>query len=67
MDPTPILHEVQQLHNVSNRLDSLAGDHPHVSETLMRISGSVRDSATLLAVLVAVKIEPISPLDPGHA
>jgi hypothetical protein len=55
-----ILREVQQLYNVSDRLDSLAGQHPIVSEALISISGSVRNTATLLEVLVAMKIAPIS-------
>jgi hypothetical protein len=39
MHPSAILHEVQQLHNVSDRLDSLAEQHPVVSKTLLTISG----------------------------
>jgi hypothetical protein len=50
-----ILHEVEQLHQVSTRLDGLAERHPPVSEALLSISGSVRNAATLLAVLVAAK------------
>jgi hypothetical protein len=49
MDSNAILHEVQQLYNVSDRLDSLAGQHPLVSEALIGISGSVRKTATLLS------------------
>ena len=56
--PTAILHEVQQLYNVSNRLESLAEQHSPVSEALLTISGSVRNTATLLEVLVAMKIAP---------
>ena len=67
MDSNAILHEVQQLYNVSNRLDSLAEQHPLVSETLITISGSVRSTATLLEVLVAMKITPLSGLDPADA
>jgi hypothetical protein len=48
-----ILNEVDQLHNVSTRLEDLAEQHPPVSESLMKIAGSVRNTATLLAVLVA--------------
>jgi hypothetical protein len=62
-----ILREAQQLHNVSDRLDSLAGQHPLVSDALITISGSVRNTATLLEVLVATKIEPLSGLDPANA
>ena len=50
-----ILHEVEQLHQVSTRLDELAEQHPPVSEALLTIAGSVRNTATLLAVLAATK------------
>jgi hypothetical protein len=67
MDSSAILHEVQQLYNVSDRLDSLAGQHPLVSEALIGISGSVRNTATLLEVLIAMKIAPLFGLDPARA
>ena len=67
MPSNAILHEAQQLHNVSDRLDSLAEQHPVVSEALITISGSVRNTATLLEVLVAMKMAPISGLDPANA
>jgi hypothetical protein len=51
-----ILHEVEQLHDVSERLVVLAEQHPPVSEALMTISGSVRNAATVLGVLVATKM-----------
>jgi hypothetical protein len=57
--------EVQKLHNVSDRLELLAGQHPVVSEALISISGSVRNTATQLEVLVAMKITPHSGLDPA--
>jgi hypothetical protein len=60
MHPHSILHEVQQLYEVSDRLDLLSGQHPPVSEELLAISGSVRNTATLLDVLVATKMAPIS-------
>lgn len=50
-----ILNEVEQLQNVSTRLERLAERHPPVSEALLTIAGSVRNSATVLAVLVATK------------
>jgi len=50
-----ILAEAEQLHNVSYRLEALADQHPPVSEALMTISGSVRNSATVLEVLVVTK------------
>jgi hypothetical protein len=67
MHPSAILHEVQQLYKVSDRLDALAEQHPVVSEALMTISGSVRNTATLLEVLVATKMAPRSGLDLGDA
>jgi hypothetical protein len=63
MDSTAILHEVQRLYSVSDRLDSLAEQHPAVSEALLVISGSVRNTATLLEVLIVTKITPLAGLD----
>jgi hypothetical protein len=63
MPTTAILYEVQKLYGVSDRLDLLAEQHPLVSEALITISGSVRNTATLLEVLVATKITPTSGLD----
>ena len=51
-----ILCEVERLHDVSERLAVLAELHPLVSEALLTISGSVRNSATVLGVLVATKM-----------
>ena len=65
MPTSAILHEVQQLYNVSDRLDSLAEQHPLVSQALITISGSVRNTATLLEVLVATKMAPVAGLDPA--
>ena len=67
MPSIAILREVQQLHSVSDRLDSLADQHPQVSEALVTISGSVRNTATLLEVLVATKIDPFAGLNPATA
>jgi hypothetical protein len=50
-----ILNEVEQLHSVSTRLEGLAEQHPPVSEALITIASSVRNVATVLAVLVATK------------
>jgi hypothetical protein len=67
MHSNAILHEVQQLYNVGDRLDSLAEQHPLVSEALIAISGSVRNTATLLEVLVATKMGSLSGFDPASA
>jgi hypothetical protein len=56
MPSIEILHEARQLYGVSDRLDLLADQHPKVSEALIGISGSVRNTATLLEVLVATKM-----------
>lgn len=66
MDSHAILHEVQQLYNISDRLDLLAEKHPLMAEALLGISGSVRNTATLLEVLVATKMPPISGPDPAN-
>ncbi len=67
MPSNAILQEAQQLHKVSDRLDSLAEDHPVVSDALVTISGSVRNTATLLEVLVATKMGSFLGLDPAEA
>ena len=50
-----ILNEVDQLHNVSTRLEGLAEQHEPVSNALTTIAGTIRNTATILAVLVATK------------
>ena len=52
---TAILREVDQLHSVSTRLEGLAEQHASISEALLTIAGNVRNTATVLAVLVAAK------------
>jgi len=64
MHSIAILHEVQQLDNVSDRLDTLTEQHPLVSGALVTISGSVRNTATLWEVLVA-RMSPLAGLDPA--
>ena len=48
-----ILHEVDQLHSVGTRLEKLAVNHP--TEALITIAENVRNTATILGVLVATK------------
>jgi hypothetical protein len=67
MHTNAILHEAQQLYSVSDRLDSLAGQHTRVSEAFITISGSVRNTAILLEVLVATNRLPLAGLDPANA
>jgi hypothetical protein len=66
MPSTAILQEVQRLYGVSDRLDSMSEQHPLISEALLVISGSVRNTATLLEVLVATKMLPLTGLDPAN-
>ncbi|MGC1300003.1 MAG: hypothetical protein WA869_33680 [Alloacidobacterium sp.] len=67
MPSNSILYEAQQLHNVSDRLDLLADEHPVISEALITISGNVRHTATLLEVLLVTKMGPLSGSDPTNA
>lgn len=67
MPVSAILQEAQQLYNVSDRLDLLSEDHPLVSEALVTISGSVRNTATLLEILVATKMGQLPGPDPASA
>lgn len=66
MPSSAILREVIHLYGVSDRLDALAAEHPVVSDALLVISGSVRNTATLLEVLVVTKMAPVPPLDPAN-
>jgi hypothetical protein len=50
-----ILHEVDDLQGVSARLEELAEQYPPVTEALMTISGNVLNTATVLAVVAAIK------------
>jgi hypothetical protein len=50
-----LLQEVQQLNNVSARLEALAPQHPSVENQLLAIAGSIRNSATLLKVLIVIR------------
>jgi hypothetical protein len=50
-----ILNEVDDLQGVSARLEGLAEQYPPVTEALMAISGNVLNTATVLAVVAAMK------------
>ena len=52
-----ILDEVDQLNAASDRIERLAEHHLPVSEALISIAGNVRASATVLAVLIATKLQ----------
>jgi hypothetical protein len=63
MPMNAILHEADKLYKVSDSLDLLAEEHPPVSDALVLLSGNVRNTATLLRVLVALRMGPIPGLD----
>jgi hypothetical protein len=50
-----ILNEVEQLNNVSARLEAMADQHPPFTEALLTVGGNIRSIATVLGVLVAVR------------
>lgn len=50
-----ILNEVDDLQGVSARLEGLAEQYPPVTEALRTISGNVLNTATVLAVVAAIK------------
>jgi hypothetical protein len=65
MPANEILQEATKLHKVSDSLDMLAQQHAPISEALSILSGSVRNSATLLEVVVALKLRPAPGFDPA--
>lgn len=52
-----ILDEVEQLHAVSTRIEDLAEHNSAVGQELLVIAGNVRNAATVLAILVATKLQ----------
>jgi hypothetical protein len=65
MPANEILQEAKKLHKVSDSLDVLAGQSTPISEALSILSGTVRSSATLLEILVALKLPPKPGFDPA--
>jgi hypothetical protein len=53
-----ILQEAKKLRKVSDSLDVLAIQHAPLSEALSILSGNVRNSASLLEVLVELRLGP---------
>jgi hypothetical protein len=51
-------YEIDQLKGVSQRLDSLADQHPIMETAIIRIAGNVLSSAVLLEVLLATRTGP---------
>jgi hypothetical protein len=58
MPEDALLQEAKTLHRVSDRLDMIAENHPLISEALSTLSANVRGSATLLELLVTLKLGP---------
>jgi hypothetical protein len=52
--------------NARRRVIKTLADGRRVAEALISISGSVRNTATLLEVLVATKIASLTGLDPAN-
>jgi hypothetical protein len=63
MPANEILQEAKKLHRVSVSLDALAEQHAPLAEALMILAGTVRNSATLLEVLVALRLGPVPGLE----
>lgn len=64
MHANEILQEAWKLHKVSDNLNVLAARHAPIAEALSILSGNARSSATLLEVLVALKLKPLPEFDP---
>jgi hypothetical protein len=62
MPAKEILEEADELHTVSDSLDLLAEQKGSNSEALSILSGTGRQSATLLQVLVALQQGPVPDL-----
>jgi hypothetical protein len=58
MAANDILREAAKLHIVSASLHALAEENAPLANALSKLAESVRQSATLLEVLVAVKLDP---------
>jgi|SRR5579864_1722510 len=57
-----VLQEVDQLKKLSERLSSLADQHPVLEDSLVSISGNISNTAALLEVLVHIRCESGTPL-----
>lgn len=57
-----LLHEAQQLKDVSGRLELLADEHPTVADAILAICGAVLTNATMIEVLVATKLDGAKPV-----
>lgn len=61
----PLLDEVEELHGVCLRLEQLAAEHTAVTADLLALASSIRNSATLLAVIIATKLRRRDEHDPS--
>ena len=57
-----ILREAAHLHGVCERLDLLADEYPETRESLLRMSNTVRQTATIMEVFVATKLDGSLPM-----
>lgn len=55
MSMKTLQYEIDQLKGVSDRLDSLADQHPIMEQEIMTISGNILSNAVLLEVLLAMR------------
>ena len=62
MPSKALLHEAQQLKELSGRLELLAEEHPTVTDAILKICGTIRSTAAILEVLVATKLDGIRPM-----
>ena len=62
MPSKALLHEAQQLKEVSGRLELLADEHPTVTNAILTICGTIRSTAAILEVLVATKLDGVRPI-----
>jgi hypothetical protein len=58
MPAEQILQEATKLRKISDRLDALAHQYAPVTKELLILSGSIRNSVTLLELLVALRLGP---------
>lgn len=62
MPSKALLREAQHLKNVCDRLEVLADEHPHVTDALLSVCGTIRSTATILEVLVATRLDGRRPV-----
>ena len=63
MPANEILQEAKKLHKLGDSLDVLAEQHAPVAEALAILSGNIHNTASLLKVVVAMKMGVPDELD----